>query len=809
MISRNPKIFPYLSPRLEILLNGHYQKLRYLQEAMEEVILDLKGIDSQDLFWSKLESIRNRVNELIISYQVALKIYNELFCTKRKFENAIRENINIKCVQNRSSWIEERLGKLLQRRDRAGARLRRDKNYQPKPSKCLANTSNEFNRNVMGDYIGSTKRSNLPHWHSLNNLLYSEKYYDKKFDDTVITATEQDITFMRNQLSSSQMTLESSPNLNILKPSSLISQINISGSISSISNQNSLNNSLTNSNSSIMAILLPTENCSIDNDFAGVSRASSVDKTIHIQDMDSVISNNLITPNDLDKEDCHSTISTNLRCYDELYIQKQQKERKNFQEINCSGISHYTENENPHYIKLSNLRRRYLNHTLDNCTFVKPHCAIYSTFMATRSTFLNDHLYPKIAYSSVLQTCAPIISQNDTNVTKLVSSKSTSFYPSCSNNKIKIMHSKIRQNSLTEFKSEIKDKFIITYLQELASPVTTSNSLIAILSLLHKMPNYIPSFIIPIFNLFRYNSDLRVRYEAMKILLSLCQVHDEILLFSLGVFELDNWTIHLDLLQSFRLYLPIFNVKSSSILESFKIHLSKFSNASCDGIIIESLLLLTYYFPSLASKEVLLTVFLSNTFKDYCVILCTYFVKHMDLNEEIIIFILSRLLSDSEHDRLEVAKLLCSIQPNDWSLTSRHYCYSLLSRLLWEDPSRFVREQIKQTIFNIGMLSDIISEITSKLDDNNDLIRLRAIKSLGSLQETSPNSIQRLLEILEIDSSTTVKLQAIKTLSIISKYEPKLQSVIIEKSKGEGYIALEAQKIMKSSLYNLTNVNIQ
>ena len=737
------KTSPQLSARLEILLNGHFQKLRYLQEAVEETIFDLK-FKNNDQLLDKLDSVKNRLADHILAYEVAIKLYSEFYFAKYRLNIAMKDHRNIKFIHYRSNWIEARLIKLLNRRDRAGARVRR-RDRQISSGKIRIPNEND-------KYHGSSNDRN----DSSNLFMESIKqqlYVDAGIQDNEIgymPHSDIDRSFCtQNQLFSSEHSATIGFNLNTTLNQSQFSEMNPTSDFSPKSLRNT-----------------PTD---IEPCFHHNEVYTSVDESCE----------NILTPSS------QPIFGSELKNLSSIYSSNC-KMMEGSEQIASRPTEIFSNNDN-HIKLLSNLHTILFKCNLGSNIIKKPeelvtHCNDNRYFIA------SSLLYPKEFDFCFFDSFTSFILNRRPRL-------ENSVCPKRINNLPKYTKHPLSEN---EFQYICDDDFLTSTLKDLSSTDSDANLRIEILKLLQTMPNYIPAFIYPINKLFGSDKNILVRYEAMRILITFSQINDEILYFSIKVFSLCNLSIQFDLLRNYRIHLPILNVLSSQIHNNFKKCLQTLLHNDLEEISIESLLLLSYYFPSLEYSDLLSSTLLSNTLQQYCLPISVFIVKYLKPTDSVLFFILSNMICDDhEINRIEIAKLVCLIQPTDWSSDLRKYCYSILSKLLWEDPSRFVRDQIRQTILEIGVLDDIIAEKMMNLDSANELIKLRAIKSFGSLREINSLSIARLLEILEIDASPIIKLQTIRTLSILSLHETTLQSVIIEKSNGDGYIALEAQKVLK------------
>ena len=312
-------------------------------------------------------------------------------------------------------------------------------------------------------------------------------------------------------------------------------------------------------------------------------------------------------------------------------------------------------------------------------------------------------------------------------------------------------------------------------------------------SLMNNSRNLIPDYLRKIFLVC---DNAIVHYKIMCFFISSNEMFDQILIFSLLIFNINNVSLHFELLRLYRKFLPKLIGISTNLLSDFEFYLDKFTISDHTDIIVESLLLLRYYFSSENNDKLLVLALLNKRFKHYWIIIFTFSIKYGKPLQIIIPTILERLRGDThEYNRLQLAKLIGLIK--SWEFNYYNQCYNVLSELLWEDPSRNVRNEIGNILLEIGMSKEIIRDIFHRLDHEDKLIRLRAVKSLGSFNVTNSRCIRKLLEILEIDSSMAVKLETIKTLSILSIHEPRIKSILVEKSRGEGFVALEAQKVLK------------
>ena len=722
--------------------------MKYLQEAVDEAILDLR-VKNRGQFLDKLDSVKTRLADHIFAYKVAIKLYSEFYFAKHCLNIAIKTHKNIKFIQYRSNWIEDRLVRLLHRRDRAGARVRRRDRHVSSGKIQTTSISNEN-----GKYRSSSPERNVSpniFMESIMQLLYvNTKIQDSEMGFICDSNIEKN-TSTRNQLFSPELSTTIGYSLHNVNQSQL-SEMNLTSDISSksmgntpsdfgsYSHPNEVPNSL---EESCVNIRTPSSQPILGSDFKELYSVYFSDHKI-IEEIQQV------APTPTCKLSVTNSTYNNFKLFGIL-----------------NGILFKNNMDSNFFEKLN----RKMDSYRDDSRYFIPSTSLYPkefdfcNFDSSTSFILNKRPHFQMSFSSKRMYNLP---------------RSTKHL---------VPGTECHYND---------NVYLTTILKNLITTDSGSNLRIEILKLLQTMPNYISPYVYLINELFGSDNNILVRYEAMKILITLSKVNDDVLYFSIKVFSVCNSRVQFDLLRNYRIYLPILNILSSLFLDNLKKCLRTLLHNDLEEISIESVLLLAYYFPSLEYDDFLSSTLLSKKLPQYCLPICVFFVKYLHLTKPVLFFILSRLICDHhETNRIEIAKLICLIQYTDWTLDLRKYCHFILSKLLWEDPSRFVRDQVRQTIIEIGILDSIITENMINLDSTNELIKLRAIKSFGSLREINSFSIARLLEILEIDANPSIKLETIRTLSILSLNEITLRSLIIEKAKGDGYIALEAQKILR------------
>ena len=755
-------IIPYIQPKLQLLLSGHHHKLQNLQEAMNVTILHINILQCESQLWNKVNSISMKLRELIFCYTVALKILNELCFIRKCLEKALRANSNVRKIQFRFIWLEERLGKILQRRDRAGARVRRGDN---------------FLRSTINRYLPNKKLENC---------------YEHLVDD---------FAFIRlNQISNSEASKLSryEKNSNCRSRNSIFN----SGKLSSPTSHMVSSSSTSHISSKTI--------CYDDHDFShsGSQLFSSVKK--------SMLSNNqmrcfkfapgYINPYFGNRKNHNSSeYNEKEKIYGELQTSLIEREKLYGLSLNSIPIMKLSNSKN-----LLEIQNNYsqINSEINssNLPFIyRKRDIVYLPYLECCCLFFkaqifypisNSHTYPQnlnfpsceLFNPKLFNSCSEDLSFTGIEQVNLIShfsiDKNMNTHLSDLVERIPPTHTILPQNRLVVLNS-LKNISSFSYDIDHISRIDLLNSL-----------QYGVIKIKDLGKLLASCHDVIVCYKIMKIIISINEIIDDFLMFSLEIFNISNWRLHFDLLRQYRIFLPKFDEISFNLIDDFKNYLDLFSISQHHELIVESSLLLRYYFPSEQNEIILKSALLDNSFKLYWIIICTFFIKYGKPSNIVIITILARLTTEThEKNRLQLAKLIGYIK--DWEFELYNHCYNVLSKLLWEDHSRNVRIEIGKIMIQIGMSKEIIKENLDRLEHDDKHIRLRAVKSLGSFHLTNSKCIRKLLEILEIDSSMAVKLETIKTLSFLSIHESKILPVIFEKSRGEGYIALEAQKALK------------
>ena len=803
---------PYVTPKLEILLCGHHHKLENLQEAMSANILQINLIQRETLFWSKVSSTRMRLKELIFSYTVALKVLNELCFTRKCLEKALRANSNVRKTQCRFNWIEERLGKILQRRDRAGARVRRgDRLFRSTNDRCIPRIDSALTGNIDTSTVKSDVCNVLEDEISSALSHNADTCFKHLHDDDLGFINDKEVQFShskdsklnfhkRNSNCSSEININGNSIFDSVKPGSLMSQMAISSGSSHKSSKTSYQNSHYNSNCG-SRIIPSNEQYTLDVDEILCSKFVPGYKTPYI--CNSADSNSL----DQDENDeLDGALQASMfqkeviRLSPNLIPVMQVSEGNNSFKFHQEPIVQIISEIQPSNLPFIYKKKRdavYLHYLECWCLFFKAQ-KYTSNFTSNNYTSGINTNYPQYLNipTKELFNIKRFSSVSEGSIGQGI--EQVTFVPPLSIDKN--LSNEIDSINLPHVTAEHKQMVLQNSLHKISSfnsnnpRIHTSNDF----QDEGRKINYLR-------NLFTSNDDVIIRYKVMKFSIYLQEVFDDILIFSQQIFKIANWRLHSDLLRYYRIYLPKFADISSYLICDFRSHLDKFSSEEHHELVVESSLLLMFYFPSDKNELFLISALLENRFKLYWIIISTFCIKYTKPRQCVIYTILTRLRTDThEQNRLQLAKLIGFIK--DWDIELYYHCYNVLSKLLWEDPSRNVREEIGKTMIKIGMSKEIIEENLYGLEHDDKLLRLRAVKSLGSLHVTNSKCIRKLLEILEIDSSMTVKLEVIKTLSILSIQESKIISVIIDKSKGEGYVALEAQKVLKILQSNSSHV---
>ncbi|EDV20941.1 uncharacterized protein TRIADDRAFT_60506 [Trichoplax adhaerens] len=115
--------------------------------------------------------------------------------------------------------------------------------------------------------------------------------------------------------------------------------------------------------------------------------------------------------------------------------------------------------------------------------------------------------------------------------------------------------------------------------------------------------------------------------------------------------------------------------------------------------------------------------------------------------------------------------------------------FIILQRLLWDDPSKEVRKEAAETVKELKLKHEMIESIFERLEDASSKVRAQAVKSLATLKLDTEKDIKILLEIVELDSSIDVRVQAIRAFSYMMIKDKRVIKSLRDRQKGDVVLA--------------------
>nr|XP_033815944.1 protein HEATR9 isoform X3 [Geotrypetes seraphini] len=124
--------------------------------------------------------------------------------------------------------------------------------------------------------------------------------------------------------------------------------------------------------------------------------------------------------------------------------------------------------------------------------------------------------------------------------------------------------------------------------------------------------------------------------------------------------------------------------------------------------------------------------------------------------------------------------------------------YDLLRKALFNDPVMAVRKAVALAAESLQMKKLIYDAVEKQLEEQNEVTRTQAVMTLNILGVRSQRILRLLLEMLDLDKSKEVRIQIIRLISALRLKDPRIIRKLKLKEQGEGSLAREAAKALKS-----------
>uniref|UniRef100_A0A7M5WY32 Uncharacterized protein n=3 Tax=Clytia hemisphaerica TaxID=252671 RepID=A0A7M5WY32_9CNID len=175
-------------------------------------------------------------------------------------------------------------------------------------------------------------------------------------------------------------------------------------------------------------------------------------------------------------------------------------------------------------------------------------------------------------------------------------------------------------------------------------------------------------------------------------------------------------------------------------------------------------------------------------------------VKQLNIrNEKILQGIMDQLKSAIGWKiRMQASLLLQKFSLQEIEKFGDESLFDCLHELLWNHPSQEFRRSIASLVERFGMKDDVYKLVLRKLEDRDESVRAEGIISLATLQVKTERELKILLDILELDSSTYVRAQVIRTFVALQWVHPRVIRALQERQRNNAdFLSEEAEKALK------------
>ncbi|XP_022095468.1 uncharacterized protein LOC110981826 isoform X2 [Acanthaster planci] len=298
------------------------------------------------------------------------------------------------------------------------------------------------------------------------------------------------------------------------------------------------------------------------------------------------------------------------------------------------------------------------------------------------------------------------------------------------------------------------------------------------------------------------DSDLRVRYEAAKSMVSLGYWSEHALEVIVKYMEEGNQDVRSDLVKT------LINARHIQLADKKSPHTKKLISILRDicgskdsgDLGFDCAVCLGCFGVSDASAKKKLKG--SLTSKDTNVISRSLeiLVRQMNAREpDVVKMVLHQMqFSKSWKHRVAAARLLVLLGTKHMKTDEDvQMVFNILERRLYDDPSREVRSEIATTLTALDLRELVADLVEKKLEDDDDDSRAHAVIAVGVLGMKADKIIRTLLEMLELDSCDYVRLQIIRTFASLGLTNIKIMRALKERVRSEGPLAREAAKSLQ------------
>ncbi|XP_072339348.1 protein HEATR9-like isoform X4 [Scyliorhinus torazame] len=176
-------------------------------------------------------------------------------------------------------------------------------------------------------------------------------------------------------------------------------------------------------------------------------------------------------------------------------------------------------------------------------------------------------------------------------------------------------------------------------------------------------------------------------------------------------------------------------------------------------------------------------------------------LRHLAIHEPFSIQAVLKQLQTSPvyKHRLKALDLLAFVGPLHITETGMHEAvFEALKEKLWDDPVMAVRRRAAIVVNMLKMKMALWMEMEQQLEDNDAEVRGKAVNSLSVLGLPNNRVLQLLLEMVEVDLSQFVRFQIIRAFARLHLNSEHVKRSLLNRQLGEGPLAREAQRALKS-----------
>lgn len=109
-----------------------------------------------------------------------------------------------------------------------------------------------------------------------------------------------------------------------------------------------------------------------------------------------------------------------------------------------------------------------------------------------------------------------------------------------------------------------------------------------------------------------------------------------------------------------------------------------------------------------------------------------------------------------------------------------------------------MRESAAGALKAIGRANETRRIVIKQLEDPDDHVRAQAAISLGTIRVQDSQQLRLLLDLIELDPSTYVRIQAVRAVAAQGVVTSTVIHLLKERQKGDGPLAREAARALRS-----------